>query len=79
MDSFREWARQPTTVAGISASIATVSALLLKQLTWVQAIPLLTGAFTSMVLPDNAVAQKQAEQIATEMVTKINTGKGVVR
>ncbi len=79
MDRLREWVRQPTTVAGISAGIATVSALLLKQLSWVQAVPLLTGALTSMILPDNVVAQRQAEQIATEMVAKINTGKGIAR
>ena len=79
MERLRDWAMQPTTVAGISASIATISALLLKQLTWVQAVPLLTGAVTSMILPDNAVARKQAEQIATEMVTKINTGRGITR
>ena len=77
MSRFREWVKQPTTVAGISAAIATVSALLLKQLNWVQAVPLLTGALTSMILPDNVGAQKQAEEIATEMVPKLRTGTSV--
>ncbi len=76
MDKLRAWVRQPTTVAGISAVIATISGLLLKQLSWEQAIPLLVGSAVSMVLPDDSAARQQAQHLADEMVTTIRTTKG---
>ncbi len=76
MQELRIWVRQPTTVAGISALIATISALVLQQLTWPQAIPVLVGAAVSMLLPDDTGARQQAQQIAGELVAKIGTMKG---
>ena len=77
MEELRAWARQPTTVAGISTLVATISALLLQQLGWQQAIPLLVGSTVSMVLPDNTGARQEAQQLASEVVSKIihNQGK----
>ena len=71
MGNLRAWARQPTTVAGISALIATISALILKQLSWVQAAPLLAGAIASMVLPDDSSAGPQAKALVGELVTNL--------
>jgi len=71
MSQLRAWARQPTTVAGFSALLGTMCALLLHQVQWTQAVPILVGAVTSMVLPDNASAKQQAEALATEAVAKM--------
>ncbi len=78
MDEVRAWLRQPTTVAGISALIATLSALLTKQLTWPQAIPILVGGAASMMLPDNTNARQQAQQLAGELVATIIPTKEIV-
>ena len=75
MDGLRAWARQPTTVAGFSAGIAGLTAVVLQQLTWAQVVPVLAGAAMSIILPDNTVAQQQARELAGEIVTKINIGK----
>ena len=72
MEDLRTWLRQPTTVAGISAVIATVSALLMDQIAWAQAVPILVGSAVSMLLPDNTGAHVQAQQLATEIVTKLD-------
>ena len=79
MEKLRAWARQPTTVAGISTLIATVSALLLQQLGWQQAIPLLVGSAVSMVLPDNTGARQEAQQLASDVVSKITNSQGKIR
>ncbi len=79
MEQLRTWLRQPTTVAGISAVIATISALVLQQLTWPQAIPVLVGSAVSMLLPDNSTARAQAQQIAGELVAQITTVKETTR
>jgi len=71
MMAVRAWVRQPTTVAGFSAMLGTLCALILHQLQWTQAVPLLVGAVTSMLLPDNAGAKQEAEALATEAVSRI--------
>lgn len=60
MNDLLAWLRQPTTVAGIAASLGTVSAWLMGQMTAGQAVPLLIGAATSMLLPDNTGASQAA-------------------
>jgi hypothetical protein len=75
MSGLRVWARQPTTVAGFSAMLGTLCALLLHQVQWTQAVPLLVGAVTSMVLPDNVGAKQEAEALASEAVSKIAGAK----
>ena len=70
MNSLNAWARQPTTVAGFSALLGTVCALALHQIQWPAAVPLLVGAMTSMVLPDNANAKQQAEALAAAAVAR---------
>ena len=75
MEDFRTWVRQPTTIAGISAMIATFSALGLRQLSWPQALPVLAGAVTSMLLPDNTDARRQAQQLASEVVSNFTQKK----
>ena len=71
MTKLGAWARQPTTVAGLSALLGTVCALFLRQITWPAAIPLLVGAATSMVLQDNAGAKQQAESLATTVIAEV--------
>ena len=73
MEDLRAWLRQPTTIAGVSALIATLSALLIKQIAWPQAIPILVGSAVSMLLPDNTDARQQAQQIAGELVATIDS------
>jgi hypothetical protein len=68
MARLKAWMRQPTTVAGFSALLATVCALVLHQVQWPQAVPLLVGAVTSMLLPDNTNAKQAAEALAAEAV-----------
>ncbi len=76
MDSLRAWARQPTTVAGISAALGTLVALALGQMQWAQAIPLLAGAAASMLLPDNSGARTEAVDLATDLVSDFVNNKG---
>ncbi len=72
MADLRVWARQPTTVAGFSALLATLCAFLLHQVQWAQAVPLLVGAVTSMLLPDNTGAKQQAEALAADAMAKLS-------
>ncbi len=76
MEDLRAWLRQPTTVAGISALIATISALLMDQIAWAQAVPILVGSAVSMLLPDNTGAHEQAQQLASEIITEFTSKKG---
>jgi hypothetical protein len=76
MEKLRVWLRQPTTVAGISALLGTGVALLLGQLTIAAAIPLLTGAVVSIVLPDNSAAKQQATVVAQDIVAQITDKQG---
>ncbi len=71
MEDLRPWLRQPTTIAGISALIATISGLLMDQIVWSQAVPLLVGSAVSMLLPDNTGAHDQAQKLAAEIVGKL--------
>ncbi len=75
MEELRAWMRQPTTVAGISALIATASALLMGQIAWSQAVPILVGSAVSMLLPDNTGAHEQAQQLASEIISKLASKK----
>jgi hypothetical protein len=67
MKALVAWAQQPTSVAGLSAVFGTLSAVVLHQISWVQAAPLLAGAIVSIALPDNTVAKADAEAL-TETV-----------
>ncbi len=73
MKDWQVWVRQPTTVAGISAGLGTVVGLVLQQLSWGQAIPLLAGAVVSILLPDNTAAKTEAETLAATLAQKIIT------
>jgi len=64
----RAWARQPTTVAGFSAIVGTIVALLLQQLDWYQAIPLLAGSLMSIAMPDDSVVVKQTRVLTTDVI-----------
>ncbi len=66
------WVRQPTTVAGISAAFGTFAALLVHQVTWAQAVPLLAGAFMSIALPDNSLAKGDAIALGQAIMTKLH-------
>jgi len=71
MKGLQVWVRQPTTVAGISAALGTLVGLVLQQLSWGQAIPLLAGAVMSILLPDNTAAKAQAETLAATLAQKV--------
>ena len=68
MSKLSIWLRQPTTVAGISTFFGTVVALFLKQMSLVEAAPLLAGGFMSIVLPDNTAAKQQAVDLVKDVV-----------
>jgi hypothetical protein len=76
MGKLSAWLRQPTTVAGISALLGTVVAVLLGQMSVAAAVPLVTGAAVSMVLPDNSAARQQAATVAQEIVAQITDKEG---
>jgi hypothetical protein len=76
MAKLSTWLRQPTTVAGISALLGTLVAVLLGQVSLVAAVPLVAGAAVSMVLPDNTVARQQASTVAQEIVAQISQKEG---
>ncbi len=78
MTGFRSWMQQPTTVAGLSAMLGTLVALMMHQVTWIQAVPLFAGAAVSAILPDNSGAKQQAQLLAGTMIAKFtneNTAK----
>jgi hypothetical protein len=70
MNKMLQWLQQPTSVAGISTIIGTVSAVALHQIDAVQAAPLLAAAVVSIVLPDNTAARSAAELLARDLVSK---------
>jgi hypothetical protein len=71
MNIVNAWMRQPTSVAGISGVIGTLFAIVLHQVSWAQAIPLLTGSLISILLPDNAAAKASAEGLSQDLVAKL--------
>jgi len=72
MNLVLKWVRQPTTVAGLSAAFGTFTALLVHQITWTQAVPLLAGAAVSIALPDNSVAKGDAIALSQAIMTKLH-------
>jgi hypothetical protein len=64
------WLRQPTTVVGISTFVGTLLALIMKQMSLVEAAPLLAGGAMSIILPDNSTAKQQAEELAKDVVSQ---------
>ena len=69
------WLRQPTSVAGISALLGTLLALVNQQLVWAQALPLIAGALISIALPDNAGAKANVASLAGAIATEKQQGK----
>lgn len=69
------WAQQPTTVAGMSAVIGTISALILHQIGWGQAVPVLIGAAVSIALPDNGGAGSEARAFVATLITQFQQTK----
>jgi hypothetical protein len=70
------WLQQPTSVAGISGVVGTLLAILLHQVTWAQAVPLLTGSLISILLPDNAAAKTSAEGLSQDILAKLRSRSG---
>jgi hypothetical protein len=70
MNTVLVWSRQPTTVAGISALLATFAGLALGQLSFTQAVPLLVGAAVSAILPDNTQAKQDAERLSRDIIAE---------
>lgn len=69
------WVKQPTTVAGLSTTVGTFVALILHQVDWIQAAPLLAGAAMSALLPDNASARAQVQSLTNELVQVSTSNK----
>jgi hypothetical protein len=74
MLNFLAWVQQPTTIGGLAAFAGTASALLLQQMSWGHAIPILVGAATSMLLPDNTAAKNAAQTLAQDTVVLLGRG-----
>jgi hypothetical protein len=70
------WLRQPTSVAGLSAIMATISGLATHQLSITQALPLLVGGVVSIVLPDNTAAKSDAESLTGELLGALAKHRG---
>ena len=70
------WVQQPSTVAGLSAAVGTISALATGQITWPQAMPLLAGSIVSILLPDNNAAKADAEALANALAARLFNKKG---
>jgi hypothetical protein len=64
------WARQPTSIAGLSALFGTFSAIALHQIGWLQGAPLLAGALVSIALPDNTAAKTDAEVLTQNILAE---------
>jgi hypothetical protein len=75
MNSLKQWFQQPTTVAGFSALSGTLIALVLKQVSVVEALPLLVGAITSMILPDSSAAKQDAVDLAKQVTAAVTEQK----
>jgi hypothetical protein len=75
METVLAWLRQPTSVAGISTLLGTLSALVTQQVTWAQAMPLIVGGLASIALPDDAGARAYAALLARAIATEIQQGK----
>jgi hypothetical protein len=69
------WAQQPSSIAGIAAIFGTLSALLLQQVSFAQAVPVLLGAVVSIVLPDNTAAKSDTEAFAACVLRHLSNGK----
>jgi hypothetical protein len=67
------WLQQPSSVAGISAIVGAISALALHQLTLAAALPLISAAVVSILLPDNAGATASAKALARELTEKLSS------
>jgi hypothetical protein len=66
------WLQQPTSVAGVSALVGTLFAMMTQQIAWPQAVPLLAGALVSIAIPDNTSAKGAAETLARDVVSEIS-------
>ena len=71
MKMLLDWAQQPTTVAGISTIAGTLVSVMIGQIGWPAAIPLLVGGGVGILLPDNTRARDAAVVIAQAGVAKI--------
>ena len=68
------WSQQPTSVAGLAAILGTLSGLLTRQISFMQALPIFVGALASIAIPDNTRAKAGAEAI-TAAVASIVLGE----
>ena len=62
------FARQPSTVLGLSALVGTLTALATGQLTWQGAVPAAAAALAAIALPDNSGAQAAVRDAAAAAV-----------
>lgn len=63
-----KWARQPTTIAGLSALSGAALALLGGQMTWQGAAPIIVAALVGIILPDNSVAKEEVAKVVADAI-----------
>lgn len=62
------FARQPSTVLGLSTLVGALTAVLTGEITWQGAVPAIAGALAAIMLPDNSGAQVAIRNAAAAVV-----------
>lgn len=67
------FARQPSTILGLSTALGTAVAVLTGQVTLIGAIPAFAGSLVAIAVPDNTGLQTAAQRAAAELVAAAET------
>lgn len=67
--SFRNFLRQPTTIAGLAAISGTLTSVLVGQMSWLTAVPIFAGAAVSIALPDNTAAKSDVTTLVAAAIS----------
>ncbi len=69
------WLKQPTTVAGISGLIGTISALITHMIAhdgaWTLSAAGVAGSITAILLPDNSALKSSVEKLAGDAIQAV--------
>jgi len=69
-----DWARQPSTVTGISALAAAAAGVASGQMSPSTAIPAAVFGVVAVLLPDNSAAWRDARRLASDTVALTQSG-----
>lgn len=64
--TMKAWANQFSTIIGALVATPTFAALLMHQMTWEQAAPLLIGSAVGLLYPENKTAATSAQTTVTD-------------